>query len=110
MDLAVWLRSLGLEFWCPVYYKNPADQVTKGWVKCVSQDDLLREGDDLAIRHPLQLDALPLQSALDLGNCALLRQNPHPSGHCLALGMVWRWGLRQAGSSLVHLGLQSSVD
>ena len=32
MDLAVWLRSLGLEFWCPVYYKNPADQVTKGWV------------------------------------------------------------------------------
>ena len=20
------------DFWCPVYYKNPAEQVTKGWV------------------------------------------------------------------------------
>jgi hypothetical protein len=39
------------DFWCPVYYKNPADQVTKGWVNAyyLLASDGLRMGERFAI-------------------------------------------------------------
>ena len=39
------------DFWCPVYYKNPADQVTKGWVNAyyLLTSDGVRMGEQFAI-------------------------------------------------------------
>jgi hypothetical protein len=48
------VKSFGSkDFWCPVYYKNPAEQVIKGWVNAyyLLTSDGVRMGERFALNQ-----------------------------------------------------------